>query len=162
MAATAFVHTFAPKQLLTEMRLNGISTMTTFDVEVLEHKDSYELIAELPGFGEEDVALEIEKGVLKVAGERKADVEAHEDGKVVRTRRIVKAVKKSLRIPDDVDQAGIYAVIDKGILTIKLPKRPETAPRRVVVANGAGKAPSTPPAIKENNLAAEECQRRVS
>lgn len=160
-AALLLSRAFNPTTLLPDMRLNTSAGYSTFDIEILDNKDAYELSAELPGFGEEDVTLEVENNVIKVTGKRsKADVydaDAIENGgNLVKTRRIWKTVERSLRIPGDVDQAAISAVIDKGILTINMPKRPETAARRIAVTNGAAPKPrlSPPPAaVVENHTA---------
>lgn len=101
-------------------------------VDVVETKDAYELTAELPGFGKDDVSVQVKDGVLEVTAtpaEAKKDEEARW---LVRERRTF-VVRRSFRLPRDVDADAIGAEFRHGLLVLTLPKKPEAKPRTVEI-----------------------------
>merc|ERR1712078_297223 len=73
-------------------------------------------------------------GLLKVMASQKLD-KTSEDGSTVLKRR--RFSTRTLKIPDDVSVSDIAASMDKGVLTITLPKRPDTAPQKIAVTGAA-------------------------
>jgi HSP20 family protein len=62
------------------------------------------------------------------------------EGRVVRRERMFNSFRRAFTLPEDVCDEGIVASLDKGVLTVAVPKRPETekpAPKRITVAAGA-------------------------
>lgn len=102
-------------------------------IDVREDEKSYTIEAELPGLSEKDVKLELKDGVLSLSAERKEDKEDKDDGKWIRRERRDFSFSRSFRLSDDVDAEKIEASFKDGLLTVLLPKRPETAPRLVPV-----------------------------
>jgi HSP20 family protein len=103
-------------------------------VDVREESDRYTIVAELPGLSEKDLKLELMDGVLALST-AKAD-EKEKESKVlkwIRRERREFEFKRSFELPDNADGERIEARFKDGLLTIDLPKRPETAPRIVPV-----------------------------
>ena len=93
----------------------------------------YEVVAELPGLDQNDVALELSDGVLTISGEKKSETE---DKQRFFSERYYGRFER--RIPvDDVDQEKVAASFKNGVLTVTLPKLP-TAQRKVkrIAING--------------------------
>jgi HSP20 family protein len=101
-------------------------------MDLVETDDHFVLRADLPGLGEDDVAIELEDNVLTVSGERKAEHEDTREG-FYRLERASGAFRRSLTLPDGVDAEGISAKFDKGVLEIRIPKPAEHKPRRVAI-----------------------------
>jgi HSP20 family protein len=101
-------------------------------MDLVETDEHFILRADLPGLGEEDVAIELEDSVLTVSGERKAEQEERREG-FYRIERPSGAFRRSLTLPDGVDADGISARFDKGVLEIRIPKPAERKPRRVAI-----------------------------
>ncbi|KAG2444508.1 hypothetical protein HXX76_001256 [Chlamydomonas incerta] len=148
-------------------------------VGISAHPDRYELQADCPGMGEEDIVVEITpENVLHVSGSRKskraapapqlpkpdapaaageaaAAAAANSDAEdpaptelaapaaeaaapepaVVETFRF----SRSFGLPEDVDVEGVKASLDKGVLTVTVPRRvvEPPKPRRVAVGGAA-------------------------
>lgn len=96
--------------------------------------DAFYVTAELPGFAEKDVKLDLHRGVLTVSGERATTVP--EGFRASHRERGVVKFSRSLRLPDEVDDEKVKASIKDGILSISLPKRPEVKPRQIQVTAG--------------------------
>lgn len=81
---------------------------------------------ELPGLEEKDISLTVQNGVLTIEGEKKLDYDEEKQNYHVMERRYG-SFKRSLRLPDTIDDTKIDARFDNGVLKVTLPKRPELA-----------------------------------
>jgi HSP20 family protein len=89
------------------------------------------LEAEMPGLGDKDVQLSIQKEVLTLAGERKAD--APEGYYVHRQERSPIRFSRSFTLPCKVDPDKSTAALKDGVLTVTLAKVPEEQPRQIAI-----------------------------
>ncbi|ESS03481.1 MAG: molecular chaperone, small heat shock protein [uncultured archaeon A07HR67] len=80
------------------------------DYELYEQDDQFVLTVELPGFDPEEITVSWNDGVLNVAGE-------HED----EARGTRRTYHRRFRFPKTVDDDGIEASYENGILTVWLP-----------------------------------------
>jgi HSP20 family protein len=104
-------------------------------VDVVETKDRYEVVAELPGFSKDNVTVEVKSGVLELKAalpEAKAEQEGAETQWIVRERRAA-TYQRSFRLPQDVDGDSIEANFHDGLLVLTLPKKEEAKPRLVTI-----------------------------
>ena len=104
-------------------------------VDIREEKDAVLLSAELPGVSMDNVHVELENGILTVSGEKKSETVENESG-IYRSERVYGEFKRAFRVPDTVDADNISAEFVNGVLKLTLPKRPETAPRKITVKEG--------------------------
>ena len=104
------------------------SPLPNFDMQ--QDLEAYHLTAELPGFAESEVKIDVHRGVVTVSGERKAEVPS--GFRATCHERVVK-FSRSVRVPDQVDEDGIQAQMKDGVLSIALPKRPEVKPRQIQI-----------------------------
>jgi HSP20 family protein len=94
--------------------------------------EAHYVTVELPGFRQEDVRLELHAGVLTVTGQRSGA--APEGYRPVHRERAPLRFSRSLRLPDGIDEGKVVANMKDGILSILLPKRPETKPRTIAIS----------------------------
>jgi len=107
--------------------------------DIVEKKDGYELIADAPGFTANDIKVDLDKNVLTVSGQVEKQDEKRE-GRVWRSERRMQRFQRSFTVPEDVKTEQIAASLDKGVLTVHLPKAPEAAkpqPKRIEVKPAA-------------------------
>lgn len=90
-------------------------------VDVYESKESFLLIAELPGVRSEDVEISLEKGELTL--------EARRGDQPLDFRR-----RFALSLPVDADR--VSARLEHGVLRVELPKAEEAKPRTIPVVAG--------------------------
>ena len=106
-------------------------------VDIVEEKDQILLTAELPGFQEKDIEIQMEGGVLTLRGERKTETE--NEGKTFhRIERSYGQFVRSFTLPNNVDREKIKANFHNGLLQIELPKREEAKPRQIKISAGGG------------------------
>ena len=101
-------------------------------LDIIESKDGYKVVVELPGFKLEDMNIKIEKHVLRVSSKYDS---CNEDGKryIVR-ERVCKEFDRSLSIGSDIDEDNIKASFKNGLLTIMLPKKDKVIPKQINIA----------------------------
>jgi HSP20 family protein len=101
-------------------------------VDIREDEDQFVFTAELPGLTREEVDITIEEKVLTISGERK--FESKEDNKNYhRIERSYGSFSRSFSLPHDIDQDGVTAAFENGLLKITLPKSEATKPRRIEI-----------------------------
>jgi HSP20 family protein len=108
-------------------------------MDLVEADDHFVLKVDLPGLGEDDVAIEVQDNVLTISGSREAEHERKEKG-WHRLERRSGSFSRSLTLPDGVDADRVEANFDRGVLEIRVPKPEERKPRRISIggANGNG------------------------
>ena len=91
-----------------------------------------ELYTFAPGIDPATLDVQIEKGVLTVAGERKADP-APEKASVHIDERFAGRFRRVVTLPDDVDPNAVQASYRDGVLHITVARRQAAQPRRITV-----------------------------
>lgn len=106
-----------------------------FAVDVLEDGERVVLKAELPGVNPKEVDIRVEDNVLTISGEKRLE---HEDKKdnYLRIERYYGKFSRGFTLPPYVDAGQISAEYKDGVLTVTLPKRPETRPRQIEIKAG--------------------------
>jgi len=100
-------------------------------VNLIEADGEYLLTAELPGLDLNDVQVEVEDGFLTVRGKKQNEVEEEKEGRWHMLERSYGAFERSFALPRAVDPDRVVAEAANGILTVHMPKREETAGRRI-------------------------------
>ena len=90
-------------------------------VDVGETDTAYEIAVELPGLNDEDVDVSLRDDLLTISGEKKTEREEEEKDFFLSEQRYG-AFKRSFRLPAEVEADKIKAEMDKGVLSITLPK----------------------------------------
>src|SRR2546422_5619487 len=104
-------------------------------IDLVEEGEQYVLRADLPGLSEDEVKVEVQDNVLTISGERKSEREQRKGG-YYRVERASGAFSRSLALPEGVDEDGIEAHFDKGVLEVRVPKPEQRKPRRVAISVG--------------------------
>jgi HSP20 family protein len=103
-------------------------------MDLVEADDHFVVKADLPGLGEDDVAIEVQDNVLTISGAREAEHERKEKG-WYRLERSYGSFSRSLTLPEGVDADNVEANFDRGVLEIHIPKPEERKPRRISIGN---------------------------
>ena len=111
---------------------NVVTSQWTPRVDIREEDTRFAIFADIPGVDPKDIEITMEKGILSIKGERKAEA-AEQNGKLTRTERSHGVFYRRFALPDVADAEGIKANGRNGVLEISIPKRAETAPRRISV-----------------------------
>jgi len=111
---------------------NVVTSQWTPRVDIKEEDNRFVIFADIPGVDPKDIEITMEKGILSIKGERKSE-STEQNGKLTRTERSQGLFYRRFALPDSANAEGINAVGRNGVLEVSIPKRPETAPRRINV-----------------------------
>jgi HSP20 family protein len=95
-----------------------------------ETNDAYVVELELPGVKRDDVDIEVAGRRLTVHGERKAKDRV---GILRKRERTTGRFHYEVTLPGDVEEDGVEANLDEGVLTVRLPKPEHARPRRIEI-----------------------------
>ena len=96
-------------------------------MDVVEKDGQVEITAELPGLARDDVKIELADDTLVISGEKRQEKEATEGARKV-TERSYGAFVRTLELPAGIKAEDIQASMDKGILTVRLPRTAAAPP----------------------------------
>ncbi|MCD8900070.1 Hsp20/alpha crystallin family protein [Staphylococcus gallinarum] len=97
---------------------------TQIKSDVTELEDYYLIEAELPGIKKENISLAFDKNVLTIeAKQTQLNTEEDSAGKIIHQERSYSDLKRQFNF-DNVNEQGITAAHDNGILRVTLPKLP--------------------------------------
>lgn len=104
------------------------ATATTFRTDIRDEGDRFVLEAELPGFRKEDIQLHLKDGILTVSAQRTVNSEEKDQkGNYIRRERRFGSFARSFDVTG-IDEEGISAVYQDGILELTLPKSKPAVP----------------------------------
>ncbi|MCG8330962.1 MAG: Hsp20/alpha crystallin family protein [Chitinophagales bacterium] len=98
---------------------------------IIENEGNYRLELAAPGLEKGDFEIKVEKGILSISVNK--DVKEGENEKYKRKEFGFYQFERSFRLPDFTDTSAIEAVYEQGILKVKLPRKAETAPKRIEI-----------------------------
>lgn len=99
-------------------------------IDIVDHPEQTELIAELPGIAKEDVHINVNNGLLTISGERKLPA-VPEKAQWIRNEVRTGPFSRSIQLPKQAKADGITAEMTNGVLKILLPKAEEAKPREI-------------------------------
>jgi len=100
------------------------TALTAPAVDIVEKDDGYEVTAELPGMDEKDIEVKLANGGLSIKGEKQEEKEEKKKDYHLQERHYG-SFERYFTLPDGVDREKVAASFKKGVLTVKLPKKPE-------------------------------------
>ncbi len=101
-------------------------------MDVYEKEDAFIVRAELPGVMMENVDISMSGDTLTIKGERKAPADVKEE-EYQRCEVCYGNFSRSIALPEGVQQDGIEATLDNGVLEVRLPKIPEAKPTKIEI-----------------------------
>ena len=94
-------------------------------VDVTEDDKAYKIAAEMPGVEEKDIDVSVNEDTLVLKGEKRQEKEEKGKNTYV-SERSFGSFQRAFTLPDGVDRGKIAADFSKGVLTVTLPKTPES------------------------------------
>ena len=94
-------------------------------VNIKESKHEVEVTAELPGLDKKDIDISISDNVLTLKGEKRLENETKEEN-YYRMERSYGSFSRIITLPSEVRSDNTNAKFKNGVLTISVPKKPES------------------------------------
>lgn len=94
---------------------------------------SVEIYAFVPGVAPDSLDVQIEKGLLTIAGERKPQTGGEEKSAKHIEERFTGKFRRVVSLPDDIDPEAVTAHCRDGVLHVSIKRRASVLPRRINV-----------------------------
>lgn len=95
---------------------------------------SVEIYAFAPGLDPATIEVNLERGVLTVAGDRAADLPGQDEKAAVHiNERFAGRFRRVVSLPDDADANAVTAEYRDGVLHVSVKRRESAQPRRIAI-----------------------------
>jgi HSP20 family protein len=111
---------------------NGRKTTWSPHIDLSESDKSVVVKADIPGVDPKDIDITVEDGVLTIKGEKKEEREEKKQN-FHRTERFVGQFFRQISLPSGADEQNVSATTAKGVITITIPKKPGSHPKKITV-----------------------------
>ena len=101
-------------------------------VNVYEYDDKVGVIAEIPGLDKKDLSIEVEEGVLTIAG-NKHGLFDDTGAKVIRRELKQSSFKRQFELGELLDGENVKASFKDGLLSVEIPKVEPEKPKKTSV-----------------------------
>ena len=90
-------------------------------VNIVEREDHFELQLLAPGYGKEDLKLQVENEVLTISAEKKHESQSTGE-RFTRREFVLNSFSRSFRLPEKVNVDALEASFTNGILKVVIPR----------------------------------------
>lgn len=129
-------------RLMNGMLENGRQTQSWVPtLDVWETDDSLVYAFDLPGLKQDDIAVEVENGMLTVSATRERTTKIDQE-RFHRVERRYGEFSRTVGLPQGVAESDVAATYHDGVLEISVPKPEHAKPKRIEI-KGGGDTPAT-------------------
>ena len=101
-------------------------------VDIKEEKDSFVIVADIPGVDPKDIEVHMENGMLTIKGEKESEKKEEREG-YKRVERSFGSFYRRFSLPDTADAEKITAKSNNGVLEVRIAKQEQVQPRKISV-----------------------------
>lgn len=121
------------RSLMRPWRFEAPEAAPRIKLDLAELDGSYTVKAEIPGVRKEDIDVRVEGNQVTISAVLKSEKEEEKGGRVLRRERQEGFASRSFTLACPVDDSKVDASYKDGILELKLPKKADTASRRIAI-----------------------------
>lgn len=131
MAASQELAVQQKKELATKQEATVPTRYFVPNTDIYETDDALTIVMEVPGVEKHHIDVTLEDDVLKIEG--KIDHSKYEGMEPVYSEYNVGHFTRAFSLSDKIDQGGIAADLQDGVLMVTLKKAKEAQPRRIAI-----------------------------
>jgi HSP20 family protein len=124
------------RRFMGPMTMN-VEPMGEIRLDIDETEKDYVVRAEVPGAKKDDIRVEVDGNRVSISAEVRKDYEEREkgdkNGRVLVRETYRGAVSRSFTLAHDIEEAGVTAKLEDGVLALTLPKRAGSRNRLVSI-----------------------------
>ena len=102
--------------------------------EVKETKEGFVFRADVPGVKDADLDVKLTQNRLSVSGKRESE-KTDKGDTYYTSERSYGSFTRSFTLPDGIDADKIKAELKEGVLTLSVPKKPDSLPKKIAVTS---------------------------
>jgi HSP20 family protein len=102
-------------------------------VDVSENDREVTVRASVPGYAQDEIEVQLDAGVLSIKAHHEEEHE-EKDAHFYRRERFAGALSRRIALPGGIaDTADVQADLDKGVLTVHVPKSDKAQPKKIEI-----------------------------
>lgn len=109
------------------------SAISTPRMNVVENDQAFIVEADMPGVAKEDIKLSVDNRRVSIEGEVKRETTQKDGQNMLHAERVISKFTRSFTLPAEVDENRADAKLENGVLTLTLPKKEATQPKKIAV-----------------------------
>ncbi|WP_280150941.1 Hsp20/alpha crystallin family protein [Piscinibacter sp. XHJ-5] len=114
--------------------IRSVAHGATPAINVGRTANSVEVYAFAPGLDPAKIDVTLDRGVLRISGERASAIPENDEKVQVYSReRGTGSFMRAVSLPDDVDPGQVRASYRDGVLQVSIPRRESAQPKRITV-----------------------------
>lgn len=102
-------------------------------IDVTENDKDYQVRAEIPGAKKEDIRVTVDGNFVSISAEVKKEKEEKSGGRVLVRETYFGSASRGFSLASEIDQKGIVAKLEDGVLKLTLPKREGAGARTIAI-----------------------------
>lgn len=106
-----------------DRKLYGHNAKNLMKTDVKETENGYEVEMDLPGFKKDEIAVDLNNGVLTVRAAKGLDQDEEDDKRYIRRERYAGVCERSFYVGDSLSEEDIRGKFQHGVLTLQIPKK---------------------------------------
>ena len=99
-------------------------------IDVQSDDEAYLITAAVPGLSAEDISVEVLEDLVTMSGE--ITIEENGDSQTLLSE-LSHSFYRQIRLPEAVEADEVEAKVEKGLLTVRVPKAEESRPKKIEV-----------------------------
>jgi len=120
------------RRFMRPMSMN-VEPMNDIRIDIDENDKRYSVRAQLPGVKKDDIRVEIDGNRVSIAAEVRKDYEKKDGERVLVRETYSGSASRTFTLACDVDESGVVAKLEDGVLQLTLPKRESSRNRLVKI-----------------------------
>lgn len=107
-------------------------------VDIRETDSGYIMDVDLPGYTKDEVEISLKDRVMTLSSSKKEEKEEKtvKNGfEYILKERSAKHFIRRFSMPENIDQEAVSADFENGVLTVHIPKKPDTQPRKIEITH---------------------------
>jgi len=101
-------------------------------VNIKDENGAFFIEASVAGYNKDEINLEMAGDTLTLSGSKKENKKTEDDG-YRKKEFFCSNFNRSFSLTEEVDRENISAEVDNGILTVKIPKKEKTQPKKIQI-----------------------------
>ena len=101
-------------------------------IDVTENDKDYAVRAEIPGAKKEDIRVSVDNNYVSISAEVRKEKE-EKSGRSLVKESYYGSVSRGFSLPHEIDDKGVVAKLEDGVLTLTLPKRENGASKSIPI-----------------------------
>lgn len=102
-------------------------------IDVTENDKDYQVRAEIPGAKKEDIRVTVDGNFVSISAEVKKETEEKSEGRVLVKETYFGSASRGFSLANKIDENGIVAKLEDGVLKLTLPKREGAGARNIAI-----------------------------